>query len=243
MDQDSADAGVMGRQEGNCWNQPGLETWTVQTPPPHALGHAVSWGGGDLARGAGCAPTLYSGLRRGWGDNLDIEHETTGLSLFAIPHDVPSAPGPWNLSLSQNWPCCTGLAEASMAAPNGFFFFLKGGPSLLQRPMRMSIFLAEGPCCKAKGSGGCVFLGLDSCTYPILSNNCLRPIRCQALCGHEALTLMSKAMCLPWHKLCSCYSPLFLFFYLTNSGSPCSPRGGSHKTSYPDGADRGRAST
>lgn len=124
-----------------------------------------------------------------------------------------------------------------------FFFFLKGGPSLLQRPMRMSIFLAEGPCCKAKGSGGCVFLGLDSCTYPILSNNCLRPIRCQALCGHEALTLMSKAMCLPWHKLCSCYSPLFLFFYLTNSGSPCSPRGGSHKTSYPDGADRGRAST
>lgn len=135
MDQDSADAGVMGRQEGNCWNQPGLETWTVQTPPPHALGHAVSWGGGDLARGAGCAPTLYSGLRRGWGDNLDIEHETTGLSLFAIPHDVPSAPGPWNLSLSQNWPCCTGLAEASMAAPNGFFFFLKGGPSLLQRPM------------------------------------------------------------------------------------------------------------
>lgn len=125
MDQDSADAGVMGRQEGNCWNQPGLETWTVQTPPPHALGHAVSWGGGDLARGAGCAPTLYSGLRRGWGDNLDIEHETTGLSLFAIPHDVPSAPGPWNLSLSQNWPCCTGLAEASMAAPNGFFFFFK----------------------------------------------------------------------------------------------------------------------
>lgn len=49
MDQDSADAGVMAGQGGNCWNQPGLETWTVQTPPPHALGHAVSWGGGDLA--------------------------------------------------------------------------------------------------------------------------------------------------------------------------------------------------
>lgn len=63
MDQDSAEAEVMGGQGGNCWNRPGLEPWTVQTPPPHALGHAMSWGGGDLSRGAGCAPTLYSGLR------------------------------------------------------------------------------------------------------------------------------------------------------------------------------------
>ena len=87
--------------------------------------------------------------------------------------------------------------------------------------------------------GGLCLPGSWLMHIPILSNNYLRPIRCQALCGHEALTLMSKATCLPWHKLCSCYSPLFLFSYL----SPYSPRGGSHKPSYPDGADRGRAST
>ena len=136
----------------------------------------------------------------------------------------------------------TGLAEASMASSNGFFLKNRRSKPVAKAhanehiPSRKSLL-------QSKGLGGCVFLGPGSRIYPILSHNYLRPIRCQASCGREAITLMSKATCLPWHKLCSCYSPLFLFFCLMNSGSPYSPGGGSHQTSYLDGTDRGRAST